>query len=282
MPINILLRTNIGVYLRSCAANMQQVIVMTDYWPYPTTSQRAGSGVSVLEVIAVNSGYGETQILYGVSLQVSLGEVVVLIGPNGAGKSTLMKTIFGLLTPTTGTVILDGEDITGQRPDRLVSKGMSYVPQSDNIFPSLTIHENLEMGAFIRNDDLSASLDGVYQRFPNLAERKKLKAKFLSGGERQMLALGKALMLEPKVLLLDEPSAGLAPRLVAEIFAKVQEIAQSGVAIVIIEQNAKEALKIAHRGYVMVMGEIRLEDSGPALLEKRDIATLFLRSEPAT
>lgn len=261
---------------------MQQAIVMTDYWPYPTTSQRAGSGVSVLEVIAVNSGYGETQILYGVSLQVSLGEVVVLIGPNGAGKSTLMKTIFGLLNPTTGTVILDGEDITGQRPDRLVSKGMSYVPQSDNIFPSLTIHENLEMGAFIRNDDLSASLDGVYQRFPNLAERKKLKAKFLSGGERQMLALGKALMLEPKVLLLDEPSAGLAPRLVAEIFAKVQEIAQSGVAIVIIEQNAKEALKIAHRGYVMVMGEIRLEDSGPALLEKRDLATLFLRSEPAT
>jgi ABC-type branched-subunit amino acid transport system ATPase component len=153
---------------------------------------------------------------------------------------------------------------------------MSYVPQTDNVFPTLTILENLEMGAFIRRDDFSASLRAVFERFPILAERRHQKAKVLSGGERQMLALGKALMLEPRMLLLDEPSAGLAPRLVSEIFSKVREIAAGGVGILVIEQNAKEALKMADRGYVMAMGEVRYEDTGQALLEAPEIGSLYL------
>ena len=232
--------------------------------------------MSVLEARGIFSGYGEMEILHGVSLQVDRGEVVVIIGPNGAGKSTLMKTIFGLLVPTRGTVHLDGEDITGLQPDRIVRKGMCLVPQTDNVFPSLTVQENLEMGAFIRTDDFSGSLEEVYGRFPALAGKRRLKAGALSGGERQMLALGKALMLEPRVILLDEPSAGLAPQLVEEMFARAREIADSGVAVAIIEQNARAALKIAQRGYVMVMGETRFEDTGAALLAKPEIRELLV------
>ncbi|HKI99903.1 MAG TPA: ABC transporter ATP-binding protein [bacterium] len=232
--------------------------------------------MSLLETQSVHSGYGETEILHGVSLHVEPGEVVVIIGPNGAGKSTVMKTVFGLLRPTSGHVILDGEDISGLRPDKLVGRGMSYVPQTDNVFASLTIQENLEMGAFIRRDDYSAALQAVFERFPVLYERRRVRAGTLSGGERQMLAMGKALMLEPKLLLLDEPSAGLAPRLVEEIFVKVGQIAETGVGVLIIEQNAKQALKIAQRGYVMAMGEIRLEDAGATLLAHPDLASLYL------
>lgn len=232
--------------------------------------------MSILRVDEIYSGYGETEILHGVSVEVASGEIATIIGPNGSGKSTLMKTIFGLLTPTNGWVALEGEDITGLRPDRIVRKGMCYVPQSDNVFPSLTILENLEMGAFIRDDDYSDSLRDVMERFPLLGERKTQRAGSLSGGEQQMLAMGKALMLNPKVLLLDEPSAGLAPRMVEEILRKIVEIKESGMAILMVEQNAKEGLKLSDRGYVLAMGKKRFEDTGQALLNNPDVGRLYL------
>ncbi len=232
--------------------------------------------MSILKVEDVYSGYGETEILHGVSVEVSRGEIATIIGPNGSGKSTLMKTIFGLLTPSRGKVILEDEDITGLRPDRIVRKGMCYVPQSDNIFPSLTILENLEMGAFIRDDDYSESLNDVFARVPLLRERKSQRAGSLSGGEQQMVAMGKALMLNPKMLLLDEPSAGLAPRTVGEILQKIVEIKQSGVAILMVEQNAKEALKLSDRGYVLAMGKKRFEDAGQAILDNPNVGRLYL------
>lgn len=232
--------------------------------------------MSILTVEDIYSGYGETEILHGVSVEVATGEIATIIGPNGSGKSTLMKTIFGLLTPTRGKVTLEDEDITGLRPDRIVRKGMCYVPQSDNVFPSLTVLENLEMGAFIRDDDYSESLRDVFDRFPLLEERKSQRAGSLSGGEQQMLAMGKALMLNPKVLLLDEPSAGLAPRTVGEILQKILEIKESDVAILMVEQNAKEGLKLSDRGYVLAMGEKRFEDAGQALLNNPDVGKLYL------
>lgn len=232
--------------------------------------------MSILTVDDVYSGYGETEILHGVSVGVSPGEIATIIGPNGSGKSTLMKTIFGLLTPTRGKVTLESEDITGLRPDRIVRKGMCYVPQSDNVFPSLTILENLEMGAFIRDDDYSGSIRDVFDRFPVLEERKSQRAGSLSGGEQQMLAMGKALMLNPKVLLLDEPSAGLAPKMVGEILQKIVEIKESGVAVLMVEQNAKEGLKLSDRGYVLAMGKKRFEDEGQALLNNPDVGRLYL------
>ena len=230
----------------------------------------------VLEVEDVYSGYGETEILHGVSVYVAPGEIATIIGPNGSGKSTLMKTIFGLLMPTRGKVALDNEDITGLRPDRIVRKGMCYVPQTDNVFPSLTVLENLEMGAFIRDDDYSGSITDVFARFPILEERKSQRAGSLSGGEQQMLAMGKALMLNPKVLLLDEPSAGLAPRMVEEILQKIVEIKKTGVAILMVEQNAKEGLRLSDRGYVLAMGKKRFEDEGLALLNNPDVGRLYL------
>jgi ABC-type branched-subunit amino acid transport system ATPase component len=232
--------------------------------------------VSILAVDDVYSGYGETEILHGVSVGVSPREIATIIGPNGSGKSTLMKTIFGLLTPTRGKVTLESQDITGLRPDRIVRKGMCYVPQSDNVFPSLTILENLEMGAFIRDDDYSGSIRDVFDRFPVLEERKSQRAGSLSGGEQQMLAMGKALMLNPKVLLLDEPSAGLAPKMVGEILQKIVEIKESGVAILMVEQNAKEGLKLSDRGYVLAMGKKRFEDEGQALQNNPDVGRLYL------
>ena len=232
--------------------------------------------MSILTVEDIYSGYGETEILHGVSVEVATGEIATIIGPNGSGKSTLMKTIFGLLTPTRGKVTLEDEDITGLRPDRIVRKGMCYVPQSDNVFPSLTVLENLEMGAFIRDDDYSESLRDVFDWFPLLEERKSQRAGSLSGGEQQMLAMGKALMLNPKVLLLDEPSAGLAPRTVGEILQKILEIKESDVAILMVEQNAKEGLKLSDRGYVLTMGKKRFEDAGLALLNNPDVGRLYL------
>ncbi len=232
--------------------------------------------MSILTAEDIYSGYGETEILHGVSVEVAPGAIATIIGPNGSGKSTLMKTIFGLLTPTRGQVTLEGEKITGLRPDRIVRKGMCYVPQSDNVFPSLTVLENLEMGAFIRDDDYSESLGDVFNRFPALEERKRQRAGSLSGGEQQMLAMGKALMLNPKVLLLDEPSAGLAPRMVGEIMQKILEIKESGVAILMVEQNAKEALKLSDRGYVLATGKKRFEDSGQGVLDNPDVGRLYL------
>jgi len=230
----------------------------------------------ILKAEDITVGYTEVDILHDVGIRVKSGEIVSIIGPNGAGKSTLLKTIFGILKPRNGTVTLKEEDITGLNPDKIARKGISYVPQVENVFPSMTIQENLEMGAFIRDDDYSQRIDEVYDLFTVLRERKKQKVGHLSGGQRQMVAMGRALMLDPQVLLLDEPSAGLAPVLVSDIFEKIMEINATGVAMIIVEQNAREALKMAHHGYVLAMGRNVLDDKGEALLENEEVGRLYL------
>jgi ABC-type branched-subunit amino acid transport system ATPase component len=230
----------------------------------------------ILEADKITAGYGEDDILHQVHIEVNSGQIVSVIGPNGAGKSTLLKTIFGILNPRKGKVTFKGEDITGLKPDRIARKGISYVPQVENIFPSMTINENLEMGAFIRNDDYTQRLDEVYELFPILKERQKQKAGQLSGGQRQMVAMGRALMVDPNLLLLDEPSAGLAPILVADIFEKIVEVNSTGVAMIIVEQNAKIALRMADHGYVLAMGKNVLDDAGEALLNNEEVGRLYL------
>jgi ABC-type branched-subunit amino acid transport system ATPase component len=232
--------------------------------------------MSLLEASKIVSGYGEIDILHGVSLKVKSGEIVSIIGPNGAGKSTLMKSIFGILKPRTGQVVLNKTDITGWSPDRIVHQGICFVPQTENIFPSLTIQENLEMGAYIRKDNFKHKLEEIYGLFPDLKNRKNTRAGKLSGGQRQMVAMGRALMLEPKLLLLDEPSAGLAPKMVELIFEKTIEVNKTGVAILMIEQNAREALRFSHRGYVLAAGENRFEDSAANILSNPEIGRLYL------
>jgi len=232
--------------------------------------------MTILKATNVTAGYGEMDILHDVHIKVEEGQIVSVIGPNGAGKSTLLKTIFGLLKPRSGKILFKDEDITGLQPDKVARKGISYVPQVENVFPSLTIQENFEMGAFIRNDDYSGKIAEIYDLFPTLKGREKDKAGTLSGGQRQMVAMGRALMLDPKLLLLDEPSAGLAPVIVSDIFQKIIEINQSGVSMIIVEQNAREALKMAHHGYVLAMGRNVLDDTGKALLENEEVARLYL------
>ena len=230
----------------------------------------------ILEAKGITSGYSEIDILHDVAIQVDSKQIVSIIGPNGAGKSTLLKTIFGILKPRHGTITLKEDDITGLKPDKVARKGISYVPQVDNVFPTMTIQENLEMGAFIRNDDYSRRIEEIYELFPVLGERPKQKAGQLSGGQRQMVAMGRALMLDPQLLLLDEPSAGLAPKLVDMIFEKIKEINATGVAIMIVEQNAREALKRADHGYVLAMGRNVLDDTGEALLASEEVGRLYL------
>lgn len=232
--------------------------------------------MSLLLAENITSGYTKTDILHEVTIRVEQDQVVSIIGPNGAGKSTLLKTIFGILKPRNGQVSFLDADITGLAPDKIVKKGISYVPQVNNIFPSLTILENLEMGAFIRDDDFSTRIDEIFTLFPVLKEKRLQKAGLLSGGQRQMVAMGRALMLDPRLLLLDEPSAGLAPRLVAQIFEKIIEINQTGVAMMIVEQNAREALKMADHGYVLAMGKNVLDDTGKALLVNEEVGRLYL------
>lgn len=231
---------------------------------------------TVLNVEDLTAGYGETEILHGVSCIVEEGEVVTIIGPNGAGKSTLMKTILGLLKPNRGRIIFNSKDIVGESPNQIVKRGICYVPQSDNVFSSLTVEENLEMGAFIKKDDYRKKIKEVYQIFPDLKEKRKTKAKKLSGGQRQMVAIGRALMLDPELLLLDEPSSGLAPRLVQMIFGKIININETGISILMVEQNARRALKISHRGYVLAMGRNRFEGSGKDILNNEEIGKLYL------
>jgi ABC-type branched-subunit amino acid transport system ATPase component len=230
----------------------------------------------VLEAKNLTSGYGETDILHDVSMKLEEKEIVSIIGPNGAGKSTLLKTIFGILRPRQGVVRLGDEEITGLSPDKIVRKGMSYVPQVNNVFPSLTIQENLEMGAFVRTDDYRDRLQEMYDLFPLLKDRKNQKVGSLSGGQRQMVAMGRALMLDPTVLLLDEPSASLAPLLVEMIFEKIVDINKTGVAIIVVEQNARETLKISDRGYVLATGRKVFEDTGKAILENEEVGKLYL------
>ena len=230
----------------------------------------------VLSIENLSGGYGEADILHGISLEINTGEIVVVIGPNGAGKSTAMKAVFGLLRLSGGSVHLAGEEITNMDPAQVVNKGVCYVPQTNNVFPTLTVQENLEMGAYIRKDDFRPRLLEIYEMFPPLAEKKKQAAGELSGGQRQMVAMGKALMLEPTILMLDEPTAGLSPIYRNEIFQIIRQINASGVPILMVEQNAKQSLAIANRGYVLVDGRNRTTGKGIDLLNDPEIAKMFL------
>jgi branched-chain amino acid transport system ATP-binding protein len=232
--------------------------------------------VNLLEIDEIYGGYGGGDILKGVSLRLEAREIVVIVGPNGAGKSTLMKAAFGLVKIRAGTVNFDGRDITRLRPDLVVHQGISYVPQEHNVFPTMNVRENLEIGGYIRKDDLRRQIDYIYSLFPRLAERRKQAAGSMSGGERQMLAMGRALMLEPKLLLLDEPTAGLSPLYIDQTFDSVQRINAEGVGILMVEQNAKQALDVADRGYVLATGANRFEDTGANLLANRAVAEMFL------
>ena len=232
--------------------------------------------MSLLRATGLYGGYGGVDILNGTGIAVDAGSITVVIGPNGAGKSTLMKAIFGLVRVRAGSVELDGEAITNGAPNALVRRGMSYVPQERNVFASLTVDENLDMGAYSRGDDTSADRARVYEIFPVLAERRRQAAGLMSGGERQMVAIGRALMVRPRLLLLDEPTAGLSPRLVDLIFERIRAINAHGVAVLMVEQNARRALALADRGYVLVMGQNRFADTGPNLLADREVAASFL------
>ncbi len=232
--------------------------------------------MALLEVSEVVAGYGETEILHGVSIMVDQAEIVTIIGPNGCGKSTLMKAIVGLVRVRTGSVVFRDRDISDQPPERIVRTGLCYVPQSSNVFPSMSIRENLEMGAFILDGDYSGRIDAMFELFPDLARRPGQKAGSLSGGQRQMLAIARALMLDPALLLLDEPSAGLSPVMMGTVFERIRDINQTGVALLLVEQNARQALSMSHRGYILVAGENRLEDTGQDLLNNPEVASLYL------
>jgi branched-chain amino acid transport system ATP-binding protein len=236
--------------------------------------------MSLLDVDGLESGYGDLTVVHDVDLQVDSDEMVAIIGPNGAGKSTLLKSISGLLTATSGTVTFDGAEITGLPPEEVIYEGICHVPQSDNVFPSLTVRENLQMGAWTLSDgaDFEDRVGEVYERFPVLEERAGQRAGTLSGGQRQMVAMGSVLMLDPDLLILDEPSAGLAPQLVDDVFEKVVEINEAGTAILMVEQNARRALKEADRGIVLDQGENRFEGRGEELLEDEEVIDLYLGS----
>lgn len=234
---------------------------------------------ALLSVERVSAGYGAVEIIHEVSVYIDAGEIVTIIGPNGAGKSTLLKTIFGLLQPTRGRISFRDREVTGLPAPKMVAAGASFVPQTQNIFPSLTIRENLEMGAYSRRNGAAARLADVLDLFPDLKQRPHVRAAKLSGGQRQMLAIARALMLDPILLLLDEPTASLSPIARAEIRHRLQVINQAGVALLMVEQNAKEALAISHRGYVLVGGHNALEQSGADLLANPDVGRLFLGQE---
>jgi branched-chain amino acid transport system ATP-binding protein len=221
-------------------------------------------------------GYGGVDILNGCSIAVEAGEIVVVVGPNGAGKSTAMKAIFGMLPLRHGRVSLNGVDITGLAPHQRVACGMAFVPQTHNVFTSMSVEENLEMGAFSLNTPFAETLEQVYGLFPVLAEKRRQPAGELSGGQRQQVAVGRALMTSPKLLLLDEPTAGVSPIVMDELFDRIIGIADRGIAVLMVEQNAKQALSIADRGYVLVQGENRFTDTGAALLANADVRQSFL------
>jgi len=224
----------------------------------------------------IEGGYGDADILHGVSMKVAPGEVVVIVGPNGAGKSTALKAVFGLVTIRGGKIVFDGNDLTGQRPDQIVRAGISFVPQTENVFPTLSVEENLEMGAYLRDDDITPQKAKVFELFPPLLEKRHQAAGTLSGGQRQMVAMGRALMLDPKLLLVDEPTAGLSPLFMDQIFQILRTVNATGVAILMVEQNAKQALAIADRGYVLATGQNRHEGTGQELLDDPEVAEMFL------
>ena len=229
-----------------------------------------------IDVDSVDAGYGDVQVLDDLSMQLASEEIVCLIGPNGAGKSTVLKTVFGLLTPWEGSITFRDESITGVDPPELVRKGMAYVPQVENVFGSMTIDENLRMGGVSRDDGVEETIDRLYDRFDILEEKRGAKARTLSGGQRQVLAFARALMTDPDVLLIDEPSAGLAPNIVEDVFENVRTVNELGTAILMVEQNAVEGLGISDRGYVLDQGTVRFEDDADALLDNPEIGQLYL------
>jgi branched-chain amino acid transport system ATP-binding protein len=226
---------------------------------------------------AMTGGYGTgADILHGCTIAVDKGEIAVIVGPNGAGKSTAMKAIFGMLNLRQGQVRLDGRDITALSPQERVRAGMGFVPQTSNVFTSMTVEENLEMGAFIRDDEFHGTMEQVFSLFPILREKRRQPAGELSGGQRQQVAVGRALMTQPQVLMLDEPTAGVSPIVMDELFDKILEIAATGLAILMVEQNARQALNIADHGYVLVQGRNRYTDTGEALLADPEVRRTFL------
>ena len=226
---------------------------------------------------SMTGGYGKgADILHNCTVAVNKGEIAVIVGPNGAGKSTAMKAIFGMLDMHTGSVQIDGEDITNLSPQDRVAKGMAFVPQNQNIFTSLSVEENLEMGAFLRTDDISETMTQVFDLFPILKEKRKQAAGELSGGQRQQVAVGRALMTQPKVLMLDEPTAGVSPIVMDELFDRIIDVAKTGISILMVEQNARQALEIADKGYVLVQGENRFTDTGTKLLADPEVRKSFL------
>jgi ABC-type branched-subunit amino acid transport system ATPase component len=232
----------------------------------------------LLRAEGMTAGYGKMAILHDVTLEVRPGEMVSVIGPNGAGKSTAFKTIVGFLRPTSGRVVFDGQDLAGLRPDQVLVRGLAYVPQGRIVFPQMTVLENLEMGAYIERDAtrIRQALDRVCALFPILGERRSQKAGTMSGGEQQMVAIGRALMTTPKLIMLDEPSLGLAPKFVTLIFDKLTEMKRAGFTLMVVEQNAARALAVADRGYVLELGRNRFEGTGEALLADPEVKRLYL------
>ncbi len=230
----------------------------------------------LIELRQVVGGYGGAPILNGVDIAIEQTDIGVIVGPNGAGKSTTLKAIFGLLKVTGGEILFGGENIANALPDRLVPRGLSFVPQEKNVFTSMSVEENLEMGAFTRRDDFSDTLEWVYGMFPVLREKRRQPAGELSGGQRQMVAMGRALMSKPKLLMLDEPSAGLSPKFVLEIFDQIVKINATGVGILMVEQNARQALAFASRGFVLTQGKNRFTGTGPELIADPEVAKSFL------
>jgi branched-chain amino acid transport system ATP-binding protein len=224
----------------------------------------------------MTGGYGGADILNDCTIAVDRGEIAVIVGPNGAGKSTAMKALFGMLTIRKGSVMLDGNDIINLSPQDRVAQGMGFVPQTNNVFTSMSVQENLEMGAFLRKDDFSETMQQVFDLFPILKEKRKQPAGQLSGGQRQQVAVGRALMTQPQVLMLDEPTAGVSPIVMDELFDRIIEIARTGIAILMVEQNARQALNIADKGYVLVQGSNRFTDTGEALMANPEVRRTFL------
>ncbi|MGH7301904.1 MAG: ABC transporter ATP-binding protein [Candidatus Rokuibacteriota bacterium] len=239
--------------------------------------------MALLELRDVQAGYGSIQILHGVSLHVNNGEIVAVIGPNGAGKSTAFKVIMNLITFLAGEVMFDGRSLVGQRPDRILGLGLGYVPQGRVVFSTMTVRENLEMGAYLQKDPakVKEAMDYVFTLFPRLGERPRQLAGTMSGGEQQMLAMGRGLMMRPRMLMLDEPSLGLSPRFVDEVFDKTVAMARAGLTVMLVEQNAARALEISDRAYVLELGRNRFEGTGQELLHNPEVRRMYLGGQLA-